>query len=159
MVSSVRANAVNCVKGEIHNVLTVLRLNARWATKARFTTEIALQAESPLIRALKSLHAYLEAVDDLGDVDTVRYLEPFLAVVESPHTTGPMTGAALSSLHKFLLYGFMATDSPRAGEGIDRIARGISRFHFEETDPESDEVVLMKVSHACTFKHKHLCTV
>lgn len=145
MSSSVRASAVNCVKGEIHNVLSVLRLNARWATRARFTHEIPAHSESPLIRNLKSLHTYLEAVDDLGDVDAVQYLEPFLAVVESPMTTGPMTGAALSSLHKILLYGFMSCDSPRAREGIDRIARGISQFNFEETDPDADEVVLMKL--------------
>jgi brefeldin A-resistance guanine nucleotide exchange factor 1 len=98
------------------------------------------------MQALKSLHTRLETVRDLNDVDSVSIIEPFIAVVESPHTTGPMTGAALSSLHKFLLYGFMGSDSPRAREGIDLIARGISNFHFEETDPESDEVVLMKVS-------------
>ncbi|CAM9814953.1 unnamed protein product, partial [Ectocarpus sp. 12 AP-2014] len=46
MASSVNANAVLCVKGEIHNVLTVLRLNSRWASRERFTREIPLQAES-----------------------------------------------------------------------------------------------------------------
>ena len=72
MASSVNANAVLCVKGEIHNVLTVLRLNARWASRERFTREIPLQAESPLARAFKGLHSHLEEVDDLANVDTVR---------------------------------------------------------------------------------------
>ncbi|CAM9552437.1 unnamed protein product, partial [Phaeothamnion confervicola] len=145
MPASVHTNAVNCVKGEIHNVLTVLRLNARWASRSRFSQEIPLREESPLTRALKALHAYLEGVQDLRDVDTVRYLQPFLAVVGSPHTTGPMTGAALSSLHKFLLYGFMSAESPRVTEGVSLIARAITNCHFEETDPESDQVVLMKL--------------
>ena len=72
MSSSVNANAVLCVKGEIHNVLTVLRLNSRWASRERFTREIPLQAESPLARAFKGLHSHLEEVDDLANVDTVR---------------------------------------------------------------------------------------
>lgn len=72
MTSSVNSNAVLCVKGEIHNVLTVLRLNSRWASRERFSREVPLQAESPLSRAFKSLHSYLEEVDDLANVDTVR---------------------------------------------------------------------------------------
>ncbi|CAM9783417.1 unnamed protein product, partial [Laminaria digitata] len=74
-----------------------------------------------------------------------RYLLPFLAVVESPATTGPMTGVALSSLHKFLLYGFIRKDCPRVKEGITLVAQAINRCHFEETDPESDQLVLMKL--------------
>lgn len=133
-----------------------------------------------------------------------------------------MTGVALSSLHKFLLYGFIRKDCPRVKEGITLVAQvmgcnapsnkhqareggrspenrrkdvparsgrtatvhrgllaecrlivhalpalsvflladsgsaicycrcaptqAISRCHFEETDPESDELVLMKVT-------------
>lgn len=66
-------------------------------------------------------------------------------IVTSPLTTGPITGAALSSIHKFLLYGFVRTDSPRATEGINLIAQAISKCVFEETDNFGDEVVLMKV--------------
>jgi golgi-specific brefeldin A-resistance guanine nucleotide exchange factor 1 len=73
------------------------------------------------------------------------HIQPFLDIVTSPLTTGPITGAALSSLHKFLLYGFVRSDSLRAAEGINLIAQGISKCLFEETDNYSDEVVLMKV--------------
>jgi hypothetical protein len=49
-------------------------------------------------------------------------------VVTSPHTSGPITGAALSSLHKFLLYGFVASKGqPRSSQGVALIAAGISR--------------------------------
>ena len=72
MASPINANAVLCVKGEIHNVLTVLRLNSRWASRERFSREVPLQAESPLSRAFKGLHSHLEEVDDLANVDTVR---------------------------------------------------------------------------------------
>ncbi len=104
-----------------------------------------MEAESPLVRGLKNLHTHLETVSFLNEIDAVDYIQPFIAVVESTETTGAITGAALSSLHKFLLYGFMTMESPRARDGIDLIVRGVSRYSFEETDPESDEVVLMKI--------------
>jgi hypothetical protein len=54
--------------------------------------------------------------------------KPFVDVVTSPHTSGPITGAALSSLHKFLLYGFVASKGqPRSSQGVALIAAGISR--------------------------------
>ena len=81
-------------------MLTVMRLNARWASGARFRREIPLQAESPLTRGLKALHDHLQGYCDIRDVDTVRYLTPFVAVVRSARASGPLTGAALSSLHK-----------------------------------------------------------
>ncbi len=41
---------VHCVKGEIHNVLYVMRLNRRWASEARFKVEIPLQVGVRLSR-------------------------------------------------------------------------------------------------------------
>jgi len=35
---------VNCVKGEVHNVLTVMRLNSRWASADRFKMEVRASA-------------------------------------------------------------------------------------------------------------------
>lgn len=63
-------------------------------------------------------------------VSSLRYLLPFLAVVESPATTGPMTGVALSSLHKFLLYGFIRKDCPRVKEGITLVAQVVYCLAF-----------------------------
>jgi len=99
---------INCVKGEIHNVLTMMRLNTRWASADRFIREIPLQSESSLTRGLKALHDQLTLVSSLVEVDTVHYLQPFVDIVTSHHTSGPITGAALSSIHKFLLYGFIS---------------------------------------------------
>lgn len=79
-------NAVNCIKGEIHNVLSVMRLNQRWASEARFKKEIPLQSETPLLRSFKTLHNYLQRLIDINDVDTVFYLQPFLDVISSKDT-------------------------------------------------------------------------
>lgn len=77
-------NNITCVKGEIHNVLTQMRLNTRWASAARFHTEIPIHSESPLFRGLKSLHDYLtqQGFHNISDVDTVLYLQPFVEIVE-----------------------------------------------------------------------------
>lgn len=41
-----------------------------------------------------------------------------------------MTGVALSSLHKFLLYGFIRKDCPRVKEGITLVAQVMMRHLF-----------------------------
>lgn len=59
--------------------------------------------------------------------------------------SGSITSVALSALHKFLSYGFLTRDCPRAKEGVNLIAKCIPNCVFEETDSGSDEVVLMKL--------------
>ncbi|KAF1322909.1 Protein kinase, partial [Globisporangium splendens] len=136
---------MNCVKGEIHNVLSMMRVNARWASLDRFTQEIPAATQSPMMRAFKQLHYELQTVPDLSDVDTVTYLLPFVMVIESDKTSGYITGAAISSLNKFLLYGLITNESLRADVAINRIAVCVSRCRFEETHRADDEAVLMKL--------------
>ncbi|RHY22125.1 hypothetical protein DYB25_011128, partial [Aphanomyces astaci] len=93
----------------------------------------------------------LEGVIDLSDVDTLNVLEPFVHVVESEKTSGFITGAAISSLNKFLLYGLIPPDGLRATEAINRIALCVSRCRFEETHRDVDEMVLMKLLELLEF--------
>ncbi|KAG7388172.1 G-box binding factor [Phytophthora pseudosyringae] len=137
--------AMNCVKGEIHNVLSMMRVNARWASVDRFTQEIPASTQSPMMRAFKQLHYELQSVTDLADVDTVTYLLPFVMVIESERTSGFITGAAISAINKFLLYGLITCESLRADVAINRIAVCVSRCRFEETHRADDEAVLMKL--------------
>lgn len=136
---------MNCVKGEIHNVLSMMRVNARWASTDRFRHEIPASTQSPMMRAFKQLHYELQSVTDLADVDTVTYLLPFIMVIESEKTSGFITGAAISSLNKFLLYGLITSESLRADVAINRIACCVARCRFEETHRNDDEAVLVKL--------------
>jgi brefeldin A-resistance guanine nucleotide exchange factor 1 len=138
-------NSVRIVKGEIHNVLSLMRLNRRYNTGARFHREIPSSAESPLVRGLKALHEDLGPYTDLQDMDTMAWLRPFLEVVESAETSGPITGGALSSLSKFLNYGFIHIGSPRAAQSVNRVCRIVTRCRFERTDHSGDEVVLVRI--------------
>jgi len=44
---------------------------------------------------------------DLDEIMPNEFLAPFLAVIRSEETTGPITGLALTSVNKFLSYGLV----------------------------------------------------
>jgi hypothetical protein len=97
------------------------------------------------MKSFRKLNEYLEGIFDLAEVDCVSYITPFYDVIVSDKANGPLTSAALSSLSKFVLYGFLSRNYPRASEGVALIAGSISHCVFEETDWESDELILMKL--------------
>uniref|UniRef100_A0A671UKB9 Golgi-specific brefeldin A-resistance guanine nucleotide exchange factor 1 n=1 Tax=Sparus aurata TaxID=8175 RepID=A0A671UKB9_SPAAU len=70
---------------------------------------------------------------------------PFLEVVRSEDTTGPITGLALTSVNKFLSYGLIDANHEAAAEAIENMADAVTHARFVGTDPASDEVVLMKI--------------
>lgn len=143
------SSSVAVLKGEIHNVLALMRANARYSAVWRFTRESPDNKENPLVAGLKSLHESLVNVRDLSDLDTVDWLKPFLDIIVTPETSGPITGGALGSISKFLLYEFVRPEKRgggvRADEGANRIAFIVCRCRFEATDTDGDEVVSMKI--------------
>uniref|UniRef100_A0A668AMV1 Golgi-specific brefeldin A-resistance guanine nucleotide exchange factor 1 n=1 Tax=Myripristis murdjan TaxID=586833 RepID=A0A668AMV1_9TELE len=83
--------------------------------------------------------------DHLSDVEPNIFLRPFLEVVRSEDTTGPITGLALTSVNKFLSYGLIDANHEAAAEAIENMADAVTHARFVGTDPASDEVVLMKI--------------
>uniref|UniRef100_A0A4W5P4P5 Golgi-specific brefeldin A-resistance guanine nucleotide exchange factor 1 n=1 Tax=Hucho hucho TaxID=62062 RepID=A0A4W5P4P5_9TELE len=81
----------------------------------------------------------------LSDVEPNVFLRPFLEVVRSEDTTGPITGLALTSVNKFLSYGLIDPNHEAAAEAIENMADAVTHARFVGTDPASDEVVLMKI--------------
>lgn len=63
--------------------------------------QTAQHPESPLLRGFKNLYMTLGNIQTTT-VDPLTYVEPFLDVIRSDETSGPITGVALSSVHKFL---------------------------------------------------------
>lgn len=53
----------------------------------------------------------LSPPSELADVEPNIFLRPFLEVVRSEDTTGPITGLALTSVNKFLSYGLIGKTS------------------------------------------------
>ncbi|XP_071337602.1 Golgi-specific brefeldin A-resistance guanine nucleotide exchange factor 1 isoform X2 [Trachinotus anak] len=84
-------------------------------------------------------------VKELPDIEPNIFLRPFLEVVRSEDTTGPITGLALTSVNKFLSYGLIDANHEAAAEAIENMADAVTHARFVGTDPASDEVVLMKI--------------
>jgi hypothetical protein len=59
--------------------------------------------------------------------------------------SGVITSMALASVNKFLLYGFIAPDSPRAYEAANRIVAAATACRFEPTSTQEDESTLMRL--------------
>ena len=147
-------NGVTCIKGEIHSIITLMRLHTRWSHQSKFDRDNLYMEEGVLIQSFRLLNEYLEGIFDLREVDCVIYIAPFHKIIVSDKASGPLTSAALSALSKFLLYGFFSSSFPRAQEAMGLIAGCISHCIFEETDWESDELILMKLLELSTLCYR-----
>jgi brefeldin A-resistance guanine nucleotide exchange factor 1 len=78
-------------------------------------------------------------------MDIIEIFRPFLDIIRSEKTSGPITGVALSAVYKFLQYGFVTLDSNGVARAIEDIGAAVTNCRFEGTDPETDEVVLIKI--------------
>lgn len=122
-----RQNVIKVIKGEIHNVLTVMRTDARYASPQRFVEETVVE-DHPLLQCLRDLHEDLSSQSLETDLDQALYLNPFCSAISGRDISGAVTGCALSSLHKFLLYGFI-----QGSEGMILITKSLLHCSFEES--------------------------
>ena len=49
---------------------------------------------------------------DLHDIDSLTFLTPFLDIIRSDETSGPLTCLALDAINKFLSYGLIGRINP-----------------------------------------------
>ena len=69
------------------------------------------------------LKSALFKCEELSTLDPNVFLSPFLEVIRSEDTSGPITGIALTSLSKFLSYGLVGTAcSESAAAAVENIA-------------------------------------
>ncbi|XP_047458727.1 Golgi-specific brefeldin A-resistance guanine nucleotide exchange factor 1 isoform X2 [Mugil cephalus] len=128
------------VQGEISTVVGAIKRNSRWNTHNPLDEE-----QDPLLHSFGQLKDILNNIKELSDVEPNVFLRPFLEVVRSEDTTGPITGLALTSVNKFLSYGLIDSNHESAAEAIENMADAVTHARFVGTDPASDEVVLMKI--------------
>jgi brefeldin A-resistance guanine nucleotide exchange factor 1 len=130
-----KVKQVNCVKGEIHNLLAVMRFmpdfspNPTPVRPNQYTSDF---------------NALFEQLVVCSDPDEVDYYAPFLRVIQANDVSGPITGVALSSIHKFLLYGFIPQG---AGVLLNSIVNSVVQCTFPLEYTPSEEVVVMKLLH------------
>ena len=79
--------------------------------------------QDPIVQNFAQLKNALFKCEELSTLDPNVFLSPFLEVVRSEDTSGPITGIALTSLSKFLSYGLVGTTcSESAAAAVENIA-------------------------------------
>lgn len=95
-------NGIFVVKGELSLLMTAMRRGSRWSSHSQQDEEL-----DPLTKSLQDLKDVLNNIEDLRLMDPNVYLGPFLEVIRSEDTTGPVTSISLSAVNKFLSYGLI----------------------------------------------------
>ncbi|KAK9887809.1 hypothetical protein WA026_000124 [Henosepilachna vigintioctopunctata] len=125
-------------------LMTAMRRGARWSSHSYQDDEV-----DNLMKSFQELKDTLNKIEDLRDVEPNIYLTPFLNVIKSDETTGPVTSLALSSINKFLSYGLISRLSenhhPALAVIVHNIADAVTHARFVGTDQSSDGVVLMRI--------------
>ncbi|CEF66676.1 Golgi-specific brefeldin A-resistance guanine nucleotide exchange factor 1 [Strongyloides ratti] len=108
-----------------------------------------LDTQDPLLRSFADLKDVLNSVSDLAEINPISYLSPFLDVIKSEHTNGPVTSQAIISVEKFVNYGLIDDNSIKASIAVESITQAITRAKFMGgSDNGSDECVLLKIVQA-----------
>eukprot|EP00929_Paragymnodinium_shiwhaense_P105158 TRINITY_DN70072_c0_g1_i1.p1 TRINITY_DN70072_c0_g1~~TRINITY_DN70072_c0_g1_i1.p1 ORF type:complete len:1596 (-),score=442.89 TRINITY_DN70072_c0_g1_i1:249-5036(-) len=129
-----------CVKNEIHNLLTTLRLTKHTAKGKE--EQFYIQS----LRAFQRLFEELTYTNELQEFDAVAYLGPFIDVIQSDATDGEITAVALGAVDKFVSFGLINPDSPRCMDAVNALAWGIIGCRFVSSGGDRDEAVLLKIA-------------
>ena len=79
-------------------------------------------------------------------ISRVNFLGPFLDVIKSEATDGPVTARALAAVDKFINYGFLNANSSKLTGSVHSIAEAITKAKFMGTsDNRNDECVLLEI--------------
>ncbi|CAJ0745271.1 24891_t:CDS:10 [Entrophospora sp. SA101] len=153
----------NLVHAEIISVTSAMRKNSRWSgmnvnslNMGGLGINMGLRRisvaetgyrnqESPLLVGFSNLRSHLSTVSELNEIDAVTLLEPFLEVIKSGDTNGPITATALGSVEKFLTYRVLNMNSPSLSQAMSMLSSAATHCKFEGSDSVSDEFVLLKI--------------
>ncbi|CAG9864708.1 unnamed protein product [Phyllotreta striolata] len=133
-------NGIFVVKGEISNLMAAMKRGPKWSSHSYQDDDV-----DALLRNFQELRDILHNVNDLGYVEPNTFLAPFLNVIRSEETTGPVTSLALSAVNKFLSYGLLDPVQTSIPQTIHTIADAVTHARFVGTDQSSDGVVLMRI--------------
>ena len=127
VASEPRLRAASLLGGAIASTVALMRRNAKWAPGYGG----AGGAEDPLLQGFRTLRRQLYAWRDWAAVAPLEYLAPFLAVVRSDETSGPITGAALQALYAVLTADLVQPDAPGAADAMHALVDAVTHCRFE----------------------------
>mmetsp|Transcript_17390 Transcript_17390/g.52068 ORF Transcript_17390/g.52068 Transcript_17390/m.52068 type:complete len:1953 (-) Transcript_17390:228-6086(-) len=134
------------LNAEIAAVLSSMRQNAKWALiPKQYSQHDDEIGDDPLLEDFRQLRRSIFRWPDWSVIPPLEYLNPFLEVIRSPETSGPITGVALTSVRRILDQDIIGLSRTGVAEAMSATADSITQCKFEATDPASDEVVLYKI--------------
>lgn len=162
-----KATLACTINSEVGAVLAVMRRNVRWGGRYMSGDD---QLENSLIQSLKALRKQIFSWQHPWHaINPALYLQPFLDVIQSEETGAPITGVALSSVHKILSLDVIDQNTVNVDDAMHLVVDAVTSCRFEVTDPASEEVVLMKILQvllACMkikasvmLSNQHVCTI
>lgn len=154
------------VYAEIISVTSVMRKNSRWATNSgtsrrrdvHLATSMGLRRgalddkprspgprrEVDLMGGFEYLKRKIRDVQDVHEIPIIEIFEPFVAVISTPTSTGPITAAALNAINTFFVNGVIVADQSLI-PCLSELSGALSRCVFEPSDSGRDEAVLLKI--------------
>lgn len=106
------------------------------------------RADAPLVKQLQalkeSMNVNLKLALSKTSQDANYFLVPFLDIIRSEDTSGPVTALALTSVEKFILND-LVNEANGGTSAAEAITDAVIHAHFVSTDSVSDEIVLMRI--------------
>ncbi|KIL69583.1 hypothetical protein M378DRAFT_190012 [Amanita muscaria Koide BX008] len=134
------ASAKHVLYAEILSVTSAMRRNSRWASSVH-----VVSSRNPTDLGSNLGLRISAPTSNLSDMDLMALLGPFFAIIRSSLSTGPITSAALSSLHNFFVSGLIHPSSPDLDQALMELSSTVSHCKFEASDSSGDEVVLLRI--------------
>lgn len=101
--------------------------------------------DDPLIEAFARLRVAVSQLDSLDSFDMYQLFVPFIEVIRSPSTTGPITAMAITAVNKFFDYNIVSTKSANLQHAVCQLSIAITHCRFDATDQADDDAVLLKI--------------
>lgn len=102
-------NGLYVVQGEANAVVALLKKAHRgWNYQALYPS--ASDDNDPLVRNFSDLRDVLNSVSDLSEMNPDTFLSPFLDVIKSDVTNGPVTARSMSAVKKFIDYDLLGSN-------------------------------------------------
>ncbi|TGZ84125.1 Sec7-domain-containing protein [Ascodesmis nigricans] len=117
-------------------------MTGRWGLRGKKGRSIQ---DNPLMAAFAKLRGDLQECSDISKFDTPSLLHPFLQVIRSSSTSGPITSLALVAITKFFSYNLITRNSPRLSLAMQLLSSAVTHCRFEASDSAQDEVVLLRI--------------
>lgn len=96
--------------------------------------------------------SYLSSkLPSLKQLDTIVIFSPFLDIVSSANTSGPITLASLDSIDKFLSSHLLTTSSVNALATINKLTDAITHCTFDPSDNHTDDAILSRILDIINF--------